>query len=111
MEVIIEKDDRAASLAAARLIAGLVREKPDAVLGLATGGTPLGLYGELIRMHREESLDFGRVTSVARTKGVAADAKLIPPLKCGKGRPSFPSWVPGFLGSWVAHSLSSSPKP
>jgi len=42
-------------------IASLVRAKPDAVLGLATGSTPIGVYGELIRLHREEGLDFSRV--------------------------------------------------
>lgn len=42
-------------------IARVVREKPDAVLGLATGSTPIGVYEELIRLHREESLDFSRV--------------------------------------------------
>jgi len=42
-------------------IARVVREKPDAVLGLATGSTPIGVYKELIRLHREENLDFSRV--------------------------------------------------
>ena len=48
--------------AVAARINDLVRAKPDAVLGLATGSTPLGVYQELIRLHREESLDFSRVT-------------------------------------------------
>jgi len=61
MEVIITPDPAAASHLAARRIARLVREKPDAVLGLATGSTPVSLYKELIRMHREEGLDFSRV--------------------------------------------------
>ena len=63
MEVIISKDAQVASRAAARVAAALVREKPDAVLGLATGGTPQRLYGELIRMHREEGLDFSSITT------------------------------------------------
>lgn len=42
-------------------IAELVRARPDAVLGLATGNTPTGLYRELARMHREERLDLARV--------------------------------------------------
>ena len=33
------------------------------MLGLATGSTPLPLYAELIRLHREEGLDFGKVTT------------------------------------------------
>jgi glucosamine-6-phosphate deaminase len=44
-------------------IAQLIREKPDAVLGLATGSTPLGVYRELIRLHQEEGLDFSQVTT------------------------------------------------
>jgi glucosamine-6-phosphate deaminase len=63
MEIVIEQNEEAASVAAARVIARLVREKPDCVLGLATGSTPLPLYGELIRMHREEGLDFSAVTT------------------------------------------------
>lgn len=63
MEIIIKKDAAAGSRAAARVVARLVHEKPDAVLGLATGSTPLLLYKELIRMHNEEGLDFSRVTT------------------------------------------------
>lgn len=63
MEVIIQPSQEAASLLAAKMIASLVRRKPAAVLGLATGSTPLGLYRELARMHREEGLDFQRATT------------------------------------------------
>jgi glucosamine-6-phosphate deaminase len=47
----------------AAYIADLIRRKPDAVLGLATGSTPIGVYEELIRLHRDEGLDFSRVTT------------------------------------------------
>ena len=63
MEIVIMKNARAASDAAARAVARLVRSKPTAVLGLATGSTPLMLYRELIRMHEDEGLDFSRVTT------------------------------------------------
>ena len=63
MEVIIKQDAQAGSVAAARVVARLVREKPNAVLGLATGSTPLALYSELIRLHKEEGLDFSEVTT------------------------------------------------
>ena len=43
-------------------IAGLVRSKPNAVLGLATGSTPKAIYAELVRFHQEEGLDFSGVT-------------------------------------------------
>ena len=58
MEIIIKETADEASVLAARVIAKLVREKPNAVLGLATGSTPIRLYKELIRMHREEGLNF-----------------------------------------------------
>jgi glucosamine-6-phosphate deaminase len=63
MEIIISNDALSGSHVAARVVARLVHEKPDAVIGLATGSTPLLLYKELIRMHREEGLDFSRVTT------------------------------------------------
>ncbi|MEI6071240.1 MAG: glucosamine-6-phosphate deaminase [Verrucomicrobiae bacterium] len=63
MEVIIQPSPDAAAAVAARIIGDLIRRKPDAVLGLATGGTPCGLYKELIRMHRQEGLDFSGVTT------------------------------------------------
>ena len=58
---------KAASQAVARDIAALIRtraaEKRTAVLGLATGSTPLGLYAELVRLHREEGLSFKNVVT------------------------------------------------
>jgi glucosamine-6-phosphate deaminase len=61
MEVIIQPDPQTASHLAARVVARTIREKPDAVLGLATGSTPLKLYQELIRFHQDEGLDFSSV--------------------------------------------------
>lgn len=63
MEIIIKNDALSGSRAAARVVARLVHENPSAVIGLATGSTPLLLYKELIRMHQEEGLDFSRVTT------------------------------------------------
>ncbi len=63
MEVLIREDPENGCLLGAKIIARVVREKPDAVLGLATGRTPLQLYKELIRMHREEGLDFSQITT------------------------------------------------
>jgi glucosamine-6-phosphate deaminase len=75
MEVIILNDPEAVSALSARRIAQLVRAKPTAVLGLATGSTPLRLYKELIRLHQEEGLDFSEVTSFNLDEyiGLAAD--------------------------------------
>ena len=63
MRVIVENSSEAACIRAAQWIARLVRKKPNCVLGLATGGTPVRTYAELSRMHREEELDFSRVTT------------------------------------------------
>ncbi len=63
MEVLIRENADIGCVLGARIIARLVREKPDAVLGLATGRTPLRLYQELIRLHREEGLSFRGVTT------------------------------------------------
>jgi len=63
MDVLIRGDYEEMSICAAGIIAALVREKPNAVLGLATGSTPIGTYRELVRLHREEELDFSGVTT------------------------------------------------
>lgn len=63
MRVIIERDYEAVSKRAADFVTELIQRKPTAVLGLATGSTPLGLYRELIRRHADEGLDFSKVTT------------------------------------------------
>ena len=63
MEVIIQENPERGCLLGAKIIAKKIREKPDAVLGLATGRTPERLYRELVRMHREDGLDFSQVTT------------------------------------------------
>ena len=64
--VVVEDHDELGRLVANR-IAGVVRTRRAAgkptVLGLATGSTPIGVYRELIRMHREEGLSFSDVVS------------------------------------------------
>jgi glucosamine-6-phosphate deaminase len=61
--VVVRKvlDYEALSDNAARFIADCIREKPVLRLGLAAGNTPLGTYRELVRMHRDQGLDFSRV--------------------------------------------------
>lgn len=61
MQVIVAKDYDELSRWAAEAVAAQILEKPDSVLGLATGGTPLGMYRELKRMHQEGKLDLARV--------------------------------------------------
>jgi glucosamine-6-phosphate deaminase len=57
---ICENESAANDMAAAEILEAL-REKPDLVLGLATGSTPVGVYERLLRAHREEGLDFSWV--------------------------------------------------
>ncbi len=49
------------SLKAAQFVAEAIKAKPNIVLGLPTGSTPIGMYKELVRMHKEEGLDFSQV--------------------------------------------------
>lgn len=58
MEVIVVDRPEDAAPLVADAYTRLLTRKPDAVLGLATGSTPLGVYRELIRRHREEGLSF-----------------------------------------------------
>ncbi len=63
----IYPDSNSGSEHVARLIASLIREKEKnkkrCILGLSTGKSPLKLYAELIRMHREEGLSFRNVVA------------------------------------------------
>lgn len=58
MEVIIRPTAESATKLTARLIADAFKIKSDLVLGLATGRTMEKVYAELVRLHREERLDF-----------------------------------------------------
>jgi len=64
--IIVDDHDELGRLVASR-IAEVIRHKTaagqHAVLGLATGSTPIGVYRELIRLHREEGLSFANVLS------------------------------------------------
>ncbi len=63
MEIIIAKDSEDMSRVAAGIIAREIRRKHNLVLGLATGGTPVGTYQELIKLHQNEGLDFSKLTT------------------------------------------------
>jgi glucosamine-6-phosphate deaminase len=63
MQINIQDDYDAVCKVAAGRVARMMYSKPNAVLGLATGATPVGVYKELIRMHRDEGLDFSQVTT------------------------------------------------
>ncbi|TWT93992.1 glucosamine-6-phosphate deaminase [Stieleria varia] len=61
--VIVVGDSSSVSRRTAEMIASCLRSHPNCVLGLATGGTPVGTYDELTRMHLADGLDFSQVTS------------------------------------------------
>ncbi|MFX1282984.1 MAG: glucosamine-6-phosphate deaminase [Promethearchaeota archaeon] len=61
--VVVKDSDNEMGIAAAQIIAEQIRRKPNMVLGLATGSTPISMYKELVRMHKEENLDFSQVST------------------------------------------------
>ncbi len=63
MQLCIYASAAQVSEAAANLIAAQITRKPDSVLGLATGSTPVATYQRLIALHRAGALDFSQVTT------------------------------------------------
>ncbi|MCL2397319.1 MAG: glucosamine-6-phosphate deaminase [Defluviitaleaceae bacterium] len=61
--IIVANDYDGLSDVAASVIAAQISTKPDSVLGLATGSTPIGTYERLMAMHKADGLDFSQVTS------------------------------------------------
>ncbi len=64
MKVIKCKDYYNVSRQAANIISAQIIMKPNAVLGLATGSTPVGTYDQLVRWYDKGDLDFSEVTTV-----------------------------------------------
>ena len=64
MKIIRAKDYQDMSRKAANIISAQVIMKPDCVLGLATGGTPVGTYAQLVDWYNKGDLDFSEVTTV-----------------------------------------------
>lgn len=64
MRIYKEKDYEAMSRRAASIIAAQVILKPDCVLGLATGSTPIGAYKRLVKQYKKGKLDFSAVRTV-----------------------------------------------
>lgn len=64
MEIIRTKDYDDMSRKAANIISAQIIVKPDSVLGLATGSTPIGIYAQLVRRYQKGDLDFSGITTV-----------------------------------------------
>ena len=64
MKIIRVKDYQDMSRKAANIISAQVIMKPDCVLGLATGGIPVGTYAQLVDWYNKGDLDFSEVTTV-----------------------------------------------
>ncbi len=64
MKIYRTKDYNDMSRTAANLISAQIIMKPDCVLGLATGSTPVGIYRQLAQWHQKGELDFSLVTTV-----------------------------------------------
>lgn len=64
MQIRVVENYEEMSLIAARMIGNIIHDKPDCVLGLATGDTPIGTYDHLVREYKAGRLDFSRVRSV-----------------------------------------------
>ena len=64
MRVIAANDYLQMSQMAARFLSAQVTLKPDSVLGLATGSSPIGLYKELTALYSRGDLDFSQVRTI-----------------------------------------------
>ena len=73
MKVIKVKNYEELSRTAATIIAGVILTKPDCILGLATGSSPVGTYDQLAAMYKEGILDFSHVKSVNLDEYVGLD--------------------------------------
>src|SRR5215831_3203806 len=63
MLVVLKESSLDVGREAARIVANSLRANPKIVLGLATGSTPLGMYEELVALHKSTGLDFSQATS------------------------------------------------
>lgn len=63
MNVLVFDTEEQIGVAAGYYMCGQVLQKPDSVLGLATGSTPLKPYKHMIELYNQGSVDFSRVTT------------------------------------------------
>ncbi len=63
MRIIITESYNQMGVEAANIVAGQIYLKPDSVLGLATGSTPVSMYQRFAAVHKSVGLDFSQVTT------------------------------------------------
>ncbi|KEQ25508.1 glucosamine-6-phosphate deaminase [Paenibacillus tyrfis] len=63
MNILTFRTQEELNKAGAGIITGLLQTNPRAVLGLATGSTPIGIYRELVESHRQGLVSFGKATA------------------------------------------------
>ena len=73
IKLIKAKDYADMSKKAANIIASVLTLKDDAVLGLATGSTPIGTYDNLVEKYNNKELDFSKVKTVNLDEYVGLD--------------------------------------
>ena len=72
MKVVIDSAENIAAMAAQQYVA-LLKRKPNAILGGATGSTPLGLYAELVRLNKAGEISFKDASSFNLDEYVGLD--------------------------------------
>lgn len=75
MKVIVSENYEEMSQKAGRFFINLLKEKPQASLGFATGSTPIGLYKELIKANQEGEITFSFAKSVNLDEYIGIDPK------------------------------------
>ncbi|WP_353477918.1 glucosamine-6-phosphate deaminase [Halobacillus sp. ACCC02827] len=73
VQLIIVDDYKKMSERAKDIIVHQIDKKPETVLGLATGGTPIGTYKELIRANGENTVDFSKVSTINLDEYIGLD--------------------------------------
>jgi len=61
MEILIQKDYNELSKLASKYMLDVIRNKHDAVLGLPTGSTPVGMYNNIVREYKKNNLSFNNI--------------------------------------------------
>ncbi len=64
MRIIVTENYEAMSRQAANILSAQIVTKPNSVLGLATGSTPIGMYAELVKRCKDGDLDFSQIKTV-----------------------------------------------